>query len=277
MEDIFDFNSHMPSTTLSNNKIEAFWKYVKESLDDQEKHIACIKLAVMRKYTNNFIINSQFDQHNNSRINITNTVYDITDSHLDDLLKIGKIDNNQITMDICPNINMKLRLDTPLIKTLEQGNTVILDYFIHNKIDIGTYLFGLAIDILASQGKLEYIIKIMGMHKFKNIIMLIDKICKIAICNTHINILHHYLSVEAFIGAPDYVYILFIYAIEHSDNISIIHFFIDNGVCLQQKNYNAVIKALQYNKNHFLEYFCTLDREVTSMINNYKNNILTID
>jgi len=115
---------------------------------------------------------------------------------------------------------------------------------------------------LAAKGKLDIIKNILEKHKIPIIKEVIGKILVQAILNNHVHILQHFLTKEAFVGAPDMMFEYFMNAINRNANIAIISFFVENGIDIRQDEYKAMYTALRLGRKEIMKYFCQKDSNI---------------
>ncbi|AZL89189.1 ankyrin repeat protein [Megavirus baoshan] len=213
-----------------------------------------------------------------------------------DMIDAGVLnyDNNMLSLSV-PPIDITVDIKAAISKSFKYGKTRLIELLLYNNIKLDkiepnivimavqtkNYNFlakfiDLEYDItinnyqiiyqLSSQGKLDFLIKILDKYHFDSSTEIICKICIQAIMNNHVNILEYFLTEQAFRGAPDQMYCFFYNSISCGANLEVIKFFINNGLSIKQNNYQAIIKACQYKRQDILLYFRELDESVIDII-----------
>lgn len=166
----------------------------------------------------------------------------------------------------------------PTIMTIVVANlstdadTELFVRMINNKIPIHTDNYK-CIFLLAHKGNLDLIKLILETYTIPNIIDVVGFICCQAIIQNHLPILEHFFTPDAFIGAPDQLFIYFINSIKHGSNLSIIKFFVNNGINIKQQNYAVVREAIIKNRIDIVQYFYTVDPEIINLLDNTQKNL----
>ena len=96
--------------------------------------------------------------------------------------------------------------------------------------------------------------------------LIVGNIIVQAILNSHVNILEHFFTQEAFIGAPDLIFEYFIKAITHNANINVVIFFVQHGLDIRQNKYQALRIAIDSNHKEAVKYFCKIEPNIFFML-----------
>lgn len=119
---------------------------------------------------------------------------------------------------------------------------------------------------LASNGKFELLKKIMNTYEFQNLTYVVNIIVAQAIIYGYLNILEYFCPKEGFDGAPDIVFTFFIKSIECGSKLTIIKYFVENGISIKRDNYKAVYTAKKFKRKEMLKYFCKIDEHVIDLL-----------
>lgn len=282
-------------TNNSQSNLEIIKKMINKETNicESEIQLESARKRVANKLLNLNSIKNDIDQFRNQ------TILSDTDLIDDDMLLCGKINGKMLSIDI-PPINIVIDLSKSIGSAIMQNKLSLLDCLIAKNIDI----FGIQPDILimcvemnrdellnkllnfrgapiqvrdyrcvyqlAAKGKLELIKNILEKCHISNIEELVGKILVQAVLNNCINILEHFLTKEAFTGAPDFMHEYFIKAITHNADIQVINFFVENGVDVRQENYLALYTALDLKRIEIVKYFCQKDPNVLLLLTEHQ-------
>jgi hypothetical protein len=218
----------------------------------------------------------------------------------EDMIIVGKINKNFITIDI-PPINITIDLSNAiknavlnkkpnLIRLLMEKNVNIFEIeqnvmimavetdqdelvmeMISKKIPVFPQQYRCVMQ-LAANGKLDLVKAILKTYRFPNIPEIIMKICIQAINNNHVHFLEYFFTKDAFVGAPDQMFVCFINSIGYGGHLDIIKFFINNGINIKQQNYLAVHNALKYDRKKIIEYFYEQNPEIIDLLTEDQRN-----
>jgi hypothetical protein len=119
---------------------------------------------------------------------------------------------------------------------------------------------------LTEADKLDLLKNIINTYVFPDVTSIIGKICTIAVMNGHVNILEYFCPKEGFDGAPDIIYTYFINGIKYGGHLPVIKYFIENGICIAQENYQAVRIAVECQRGNIIKYFCEKDENVINIL-----------
>ena len=212
----------------------------------------------------------------------------------EDMFIVGEINNNNLVINI-PPINIQINLTDIIRIAITEGKPSIVRLMLKRDIDV----FNLEPNImlmcaeydqdelmlelmkkkipiypdnykciyqLASDGKLQLLKIILETYDIFDITEVVSKICIQAILYDHLHILQHFLTRDAFHGAPDVMFILFLKSIEHNADLKIIDFFIKNGINIKQSNYLAVRNAIKFNRRKIIAYFYDTDESIIKVL-----------
>jgi len=120
---------------------------------------------------------------------------------------------------------------------------------------------------LAANGNLEFVNLMVNSYEFIDppFEEIVCKICIQAIMNNHTNILEHYLTPDAFQGAPDIMLTFFLNGIEYG-HLNIIRFFVENGINIRANDYQAVKRTIELRNKELFGYFYLIDKSVEELL-----------
>ena len=152
-----------------------------------------------------------------------------------------------------------------IIMCLDTKQYDLLSELIDSKIDVSMNNYE-SIYYLATDGQLDLIKKIINTNNIYDTTEIVCKICIQAILNDHLHIIKYFFTPNAFETAPDVMTTYFLKSIEHNANIQIIKFFIENNILIQQNDYIAVKKAIEFDRYDIIKYFYELDHTIINVM-----------
>lgn len=140
-------------------------------------------------------------------------------------------------------------------------NHDLIKIYIENKLPIHMNNYEFVLD-LVDNSMLNLLIEIeknyFGNMESKEVINIVKKICERAIYEGKVDVLKHYLTTEVFDSVPDIMFMYFLGAVEYSNDLSVIKFFIEMGMDIRQQNCRVINRAEELEKIHMVNYFKSL-------------------
>ena len=132
--------------------------------------------------------------------------------------------------------------------------------------------------IFAATGRLNILQKILQTYSFdeQTITAIVGKVCAIAVQQNHVHILQHFMPADVIETIPDLAFEYFIKAIERTDNIDVVKYFVQAGCSIGQSNYQAVDVARQYERKDMIRYFVSVDPHVVELLTLSEKNLYTL-
>lgn len=279
------------------NNIEAIERVLNEKIimssQNSDIQIELAKKRVVNKLLNLKSIKNDINQTKSQ------TILSDTDLIDDDMLLCGKINGKMLHINIMP-INITIDLSKSISSAIMNNKLSLIDRLITKNIDIFTIqpdimimcvemnrdeLFDKLLSLekapidtrdyrcvyqLAARGNLELIKNIFEKCVIINIDEVIAKILIQAILNNHVNILEHFLTKEAFMGAPEIMHSYFINSITHNADVRVIKFFVENGIDIRQENYLALYTAINLDRVEIIKYFYQKDPNIIVLLTEHQ-------